>query len=97
MILEGNDRVRAQRDYGLKQLEEIRKQMEKLGKLSKEQEKQFAILGAAVWSAYYEGLTDEAKKKLPQEDIDAISKALKPQLEGLRDFGGTLAERAEFQ
>lgn len=92
-FLEGNDRVRAQRDYGLKQLEEFRKQMEKLGKLSKGQEKQFAILGAAIWTAYYEGLSEAAQKKLPQKDIDAISKALKPQLEGLRDFGGTLARK----
>ena len=82
-LLEGNDKIRAQRDYGLKQLEEFRKQMEKLGKLSKEQEKQFAILGAGVWVAFYEGLTEEAQKKLPQKDIDAISKVLLPQLQGI--------------
>lgn len=82
-LLEGNDKIRAQRDYGLKQLEELRKQMGKLGKLSKEQEKQFAIIGAGIWVAFYEGLTEEAQKKLPQKDIDAISKVLLPQLQGL--------------
>ena len=93
-LLEGNDKIRAQRDYGLKQLEEFRKQMEKLGKLSKEQEKQFAILGAGVWVAFYEGLTEEAQKKLPQKDIDAISKVLLPQLQGIikRDVPKEIAD-----
>lgn len=83
-ILKGNDKIRAQRDYGLKQLEEFRKQMERLGKLSAEQEKQFAIIGAGIWMAFYEGLTKEAQKALPQKDIDAISKVLLPKLAGIQ-------------
>lgn len=85
-LLEGNDKITAQRDYGLRQLAEMKKQMERLGKLSKEQEKQFAILGAGIWVAFWEGLTPAAQKKLPQKDIDAISKAIKPVLEGLQEM-----------
>ena len=83
-LLEGNDKIAAQRDYDLKQLDEFRKQMQRLGKLTAEQEKQFAILGAGIWMAFYEGLTKEAQKALPQKDIDAISKVLLPELAGIQ-------------
>jgi hypothetical protein len=75
-MLEGNDKLAAQRDYGLKQIEEFKKQMERLGILSKEQMKQLNILRAGVWVAFWEGLQPEKEKPLPQKDIDAISKAL---------------------
>lgn len=75
-MLEGNDKLKAQRDYDLKQLDEFKKQMEKLGKLNAEQENQFAIWGANIWLAFYNGWQKESEKPLPQKDIDAISKAL---------------------
>lgn len=83
-MLEGDDKIRAQRDFGLKQIDEFKKQMQKLGKLSKEQEKMFAILGANIWSAFYEGLSEQGQKKLSQKDIDAISNAIAPQLAGIQ-------------
>ena len=57
--LEGVDKLRAQRAFALKQLDEFRDQLEALGKLSAEQEAMFRKLGENVQKTFMEGLTSE--------------------------------------
>ena len=78
--LTGVDKLRAQRAFGLKQLEEFRGQMEALGALTKEQEDMFAALGANVQKAFLEGLTKENFAKPETKNIfsDYLDKLLKP-------------------
>ncbi len=56
---EGVDKLRAQRDYSIKQLDAFRKQLEALGKLTDKQEAMFKKLGEDVQRAFMEGLKEE--------------------------------------
>jgi len=67
--LTGVDKLRAQRAFGLKQLDELKKQMQALGKLTAEQESMFVALGENVQKAFLEGLTKEGIQKAETKNI----------------------------
>jgi hypothetical protein len=86
--LTGKKKLEAQRDFGIKQIKEIRDQLAKLGPLTADQMKMLQTMADNVWKAYYKEFAEEAKeKKATPEQQEAISKALLgniPELEGLQ-------------
>lgn len=85
--LSGVDKLKAQRDLGLKQLAETRKQLEAAGTLTPEIENAILGLGSNIWKAFVDGLVKEAKLNpidiLPIIIEDQI-KTLKTQTEDLK-------------
>jgi hypothetical protein len=72
--LKGTEKLKAIRDFGIKQIYELRIQLAKLGTVTKEQDAIFEGLAANVWKAFYEGMAKEGKPTPAQKT--AISKAL---------------------
>ena len=72
--LTGVEKLKAQRDFGLKQIAEFRKQLAEFGTVTKEQDAIFTALGENVWKAFIKGMEKEAK--VSPEQKAAISKAL---------------------
>lgn len=72
--LKGTEKLKAIRDFGLKQVYELRIQLAKLGTVTKEQDAIFEKLSANIWKAFYEGMAKEGKPTPEQKT--AISKAL---------------------
>lgn len=81
--LSGVEKLRAIRDFGLKQIAELRAQLQEVGTITKEQDAIFAKLGQNVLKAYLKGMAEEAD--IPEKDKQAISKAL---LKGLSKLPG---------
>lgn len=89
----GVEKLRAIRDFGLKQIAELRAQLEAAGTITREQDEIFSKLGQNVIKAYLKGMEKEAK--IPEKDKEAISKALLkglPTLEGLRPNTATIGK-----
>ena len=72
--LTGVEKLKAQRDFGLKQIAEFRKQLAEYGTVTEEQDAMFQALGANVWKAFIKGMEKEGK--VSKEQKTAISKAL---------------------
>ncbi len=72
--LKGTEKLKAIRDFGIKQIYELRIQLAKLGTVTKEQDAIFEKLSTNVWKAFYEGMAKEGKPTPEQKT--AISKAL---------------------
>lgn len=72
--LTGVAKLKAIRDFGLKQLKEFRTQLAALGTITKEQDAMFVKLGENVQQAFIEGMMKEAR--VTPEQKNAISKAL---------------------
>lgn len=72
--LEGADKLKAQRDYDLKQIAAFKKQLSELGKLSDVQEEQFQVLVANVNKAFAEAMVKYSK--LTPDQKKAVSEAL---------------------
>jgi hypothetical protein len=98
--LKGTEKLKAIRDFGIKQIYELRIQLAKLGTVTKEQDAIFEGLAANVWKAFYEGMSKEGKPTPEQKT--AISKAL---LGGVKKLSNELddynvvtptKEKAEF-
>ena len=81
--LSGVEKLRAIRDFGFKQIAELRAQLEAAGTITKEQDVLFMKLGQNVIKAYLKGMAEEAD--IPEKDKQAISKAL---LSGLSKLPG---------
>lgn len=91
--LSGVEKLRAIRDFGLKQIAELRAQLEAAGTITRDQDEIFSKLGQNVIKAYLKGMEKEAK--IPEKDKEAISKALLkglPTLEGLRPNTATIGK-----
>jgi hypothetical protein len=73
--LTGVDKLRAQRAFGLKQVEEFRNQLKALGTLTEEQERMFVALGENVQKAFAEGLLKEGIA--PVESKNLLSNFIK--------------------
>ena len=67
--LTGVDKLRAQREFGLKQIEEFRNQLKELGTLTEEQERMFTILGENVQKAFSEGLLKEGVQPVETKNL----------------------------
>lgn len=76
--LEGVEQLKAQREFGIKQIQILRDQLAALGPITQEQMAMLESLAADVWKAYHDALI-EASKNTPEQEA-AISKAL---LEGM--------------
>ncbi len=83
--LKGTEKLKAIRDFGIKQIYELRIQLAKLGTVTKEQDAIFEGLAANVWKAFYEGMAKEGKPTPAQKT--AISKAL---LSGVKKLSNEL-------
>jgi hypothetical protein len=87
--LTGAEKLRAIRDFGLKQIRELMIILSEAGKITAEQDEMFTKLGENVIKSYKEGMKKEAK--IPLKDKEAISKALLaglPIKEGIQEYGG---------
>lgn len=96
--LEGVDKLRAQKNYALQQLDIFRLQILALGEMTPEMEKKFQMLALNIRNEFAKAMIEYMK--IPPEQKAAISNAI---LEGLPDLPGiqksyiqTLPEGEEF-
>lgn len=96
--LEGADKLRAQRDFSLQQLDIFRMQILALGEMTPEMEQKFQMLALNIRNEFAKAMVEYMK--IPPEQKAAISNAI---LEGLPDLPGiqksyiqTLPEGDEF-
>lgn len=96
--LEGADKLRAQRDFSLQQLDIFRMQILALGEMTPEMEKKFQMLALNIRNEFAKAMVEYMK--IPPEQKAAISNAI---LEGLPDLPGiqksyiqTLPEGGDF-
>ena len=83
--LTGEAKLKAQREFGIKQIKEFRDQLAELGTITDEQMVLFEKMGENVWKIYYDGIAKQAKPTAAQKE--AITKSLLaglPTLEGLQ-------------
>lgn len=96
--LEGADKLRAQRDFSLQQLDIFRMQILALGEMTPEMEKKFQMLALNIRNEFAKAMVEYMK--IPPEQKAAISNAIlsgMPNLPGIqKSFIETLPEGEEF-
>jgi len=82
--LTGVDKLRAEREFALKQLDIRKKQMQELGTLTPEMEDLFRKMGELVQKAFVDGMTEEIPAKVATEDL--LSNYADSLKEGIQGF-----------